>query len=84
MTISLSPIGPNHNEVIVSHPEFEDSVRVFSYKTLVAVGCRGVPGAKLYKTNQFHSVTTSKHINKSGFKDATPVSPEDLAKLAEG
>lgn len=82
MPISLHPIGPNHNEV-----ETGKALLVFSYSTLVAVKLfreysEGKPAH--FKTNAFHSVTTSKHINKSGFKNAPEVSPEELAKLAEG
>lgn len=75
-TITLCPLGPNHNEVRTGTVDL-----VFSYSTLVAVHAAD---GKRYKTNEYHSVTTSKHINKSGFKDATPVSPDELAKLAEG
>jgi hypothetical protein len=81
MPLALCPIGPNHNEVKTA-----TRTLVFSYETLVAVRVYGV-GTKIggeYKTNQFHSKTTSKHINKSGFKDAQAVSPDELAKLAEG
>lgn len=82
MAISLRPIGPNHNEVVLN-----GRTLVFSYSTLVAVRVPGEyrPGRPvIFKTNAFHGVTTSKHINKSGFKNATEVSPEELAKLAEG
>ena len=76
MSITLRP---NHNEV-----RTDTRTLVFSYSTLVAVRIAGphIGGIHDYKTNQFHSVTTSKHISKSGFKNAKEVSPEDLAKLA--
>ncbi len=77
MPLALRPIGPNHNEVKTA-----TRTLVFSYQTLVAVRIQGT--GRDYKTNQFHSKTTSKHINKSGFKDAQAVSPDELAKLAEG
>lgn len=82
MTISLNPIGPNHNEVDTGR-----ALLVFSYRTLVAVKLFREYGAgepAHFKTNAFHSATTSKHINKSGFKNAEEVSPGELAKLAEG
>ena len=87
MPISLRSIGANHNEV-----DTGKALLVFSYSTLVAVKVYGrerglsdvVREGDKFKTNAFHSVTTSKHINKSGFKTAMEVSPEELAKLAEG
>ena len=73
MSVSLCAIASNHNEVTI-----REVVHVFSYETLVGVG---TPDGKRYKTDQFHSVTTSKHLNRSGFKDAEEVSPERLACL---
>ncbi len=72
MSISLNPIGSNHNEV-----ELNGATLVFSYKTLVAVRC----DIGRFKTNAFHSVTTSKHIGKSGLGNAEAVSPEELASI---
>jgi hypothetical protein len=74
--ISLDPIGPNHNEVHVGNAKL-----VFSYNTLVGVRSKFGPKVFHAKTNVHHSKTTSKHLNKSGFKDAEEVSPEELAKL---
>ena len=53
---------------------------LYSYETPVALIVRGGK-LRAYKTEQFHSVTTSKHINKflreeSGSKDATLVPQE--------
>jgi hypothetical protein len=75
MPISINPIGPNHNEV----RDGNGNTLVFSYHTLVAV--RDFRGRE-YKTNQYHSRTTSRHVNRSGFMGAKAVSPEELARIA--
>jgi hypothetical protein len=55
--MQLRPLGSNQNEI-----ELTDGTRVlFSYRTPVAVY---VPGAGYFRTSDYHSKTTSKHINQ--------------------
>lgn len=54
-------------------------IAAFSYGVLVAVRA----GAGKYKTSEYHSTTTSKHVNaffggKENTKDAVELSPHDL------
>ena len=57
-----------------------DRVVLFSYSTAVAVG---VQGEGYYKTDQFYSVTTSRHINKwLDGKTAQVVSQAEIDRLA--
>lgn len=61
--------------------ETEDARILFSYETPVAAY---VYGKGYIKTSQFHSRTTSKHINAFiGQATATAVSQEELNKLTE-
>ena len=53
--MQLSPIGSNMNEIVV-----EGKYILFSYKTPVA----GWDESGAFRTEDFFSVTTSKHINK--------------------
>jgi|WetSurMetagenome_2_1015567.scaffolds.fasta_scaffold425211_2 hypothetical protein len=55
MTLKLNVIGPNQTEIITN-----TAIVFFSYNTPVAAQV----GSKWYRTDQFHSVTTSRHINK--------------------
>jgi hypothetical protein len=77
MSITHTSISANHNEVHLG----QTALLVFSYQTLVAVEVFGPNHAK-YRTSEYHSITTSKHINASGFRGALEVSPERLAALA--
>jgi len=52
--MTLNPIGPNCTEI-----ETERGIVLFSYKTPVAAKIDG----KCYRTEDYHSKTTSKHIN---------------------
>lgn len=58
--------------------EFRYGELFFSYRTLVGVLYDG----KRYRTNEYHSTTTSKHLNGAGYKDAVQVSPDELERLA--
>ena len=51
----LNPVGSNMNEVVI-----EGKYILFSYKTPVA----GWDESGAFRTEDFFSVTTSKHINK--------------------
>ena len=53
--MQLRPIGSNMNEIVV-----EGKYILFSYKTPVA----GWDESGAFRTEDFFSVTTSKHINK--------------------
>lgn len=55
--MQLRPVGSNQTEV-----EMIDGTRIlFSYRTPVAMY---VPGAGYFRTTDYHSKTTSKHINQ--------------------
>ena len=76
MKVELNPISKNVNELKVGETE-----GLFSYKTLVAVDT----GTGIFKTNEYHSRTTSKHINQwLGAAKAIEVSPEKLECLLYG
>jgi len=53
--MKLNPVGSNMNEVVVDGKSI-----LFSYKTPVA----GWDDQGAFRTDEFLSVTTSKHINK--------------------
>ncbi len=53
--MKLNPVGSNMNEVVVDGKSI-----LFSYKTPVA----GWDDQGAFRTDEFFSVTTSKHINK--------------------
>ena len=53
--MQLKPLGSNMNEIVV-----EGKYILFSYKTPVA----GWDESGAFRTEDFFSVTTSKHINK--------------------
>ena len=53
--MQLNPLGSNINEIVV-----EGKYILFSYKTPVA----GWDESGAFRTEDFFSVTTSKHINK--------------------
>ena len=53
--MKLNPVGSNMNEVVVDGKSI-----LFSYKTPVA----GYDDNGAFRTDEFFSVTTSKHINK--------------------
>ena len=53
--MQLNPVGSNMNEVVI-----EGKYILFSYKTPVA----GWDESGAFRTEDFLSVTTSKHINK--------------------
>ena len=53
--MKIKPIAPNQTEVTT-----DKAVVLFSYETPVAALVDGVA----YRTSEFWSVTTSKHINK--------------------
>ena len=53
--MQLKPLGSNMNEIVV-----EGKYILFSYKTHVA----GWDESGAFRTEDFFSVTTSKHINK--------------------
>ena len=53
--MKLNPVGSNMNEVVVDGKSI-----LFSYKTPVA----GWADQGAFRTDEFFSVTTSKHINK--------------------
>ena len=72
-SMQLTPIASNMTEIET------DSARVlFSYRTPVAAYVFGVG---YIKTDQFWSVTTSRHINKWGAKDGREVSQAYLDNL---
>ena len=66
--MKLNPVGSNMNEVVVDGKSI-----LFSYKTPVA----GWDDQGAFRTDEFFSVTTSKHINKYlGGKDVGKVVPQ--------
>ena len=69
----LTPIAANQTEI-----ETADARIFFSYKTPVAAY---IFGEGFVKTEQFWSVTTSRHINKWGAKDGKKVPQARLDSL---
>ena len=69
----LTPIASNMTEVETSEARI-----LFSYRTPVAAY---IFGEGYVKTDQFWSVTTSRHINKWGAKDAKEVPQARLNSL---
>ena len=66
--MKLNPVGSNMNEVVVDGKSI-----LFSYKTPVA----GYDDDGAFRTDEFFSVTTSKHINKYlGGKDVGKKVPQ--------
>ena len=66
--MKLNPVGSNMNEVVVDGKSI-----LFSYKTPVA----GWDDQGAFRTDEFFSVTTSKHINKYlGGKDVGKKVPQ--------
>ena len=57
--MELKTLGPNRTELHIGTPK---TVIFFSYNTPVAAFT--YTGFKYYRTDQRHSVTTSKHINQ--------------------
>lgn len=55
--MKLFPVGANQTEVLMA----DGSVLFFSYRTCVAARLKG---ERCCRTEKYHSVTTSKHINK--------------------
>jgi hypothetical protein len=55
--MKVQPIGSNQTQVSLA----DGTEVLFSYSTPVAAL---VPGRGWLRTNEFHSVTTSKHINR--------------------
>lgn len=75
--MKLSPIGSNQTELTL-----ENGVEIlFSYSTPVAAF---VPGRGWVRTDEFHSVTTSKHINRwiPEGAEVEKIPQADLDKLA--
>ena len=68
--MKLNPVGSNMNEVVVDGKSI-----LFSYKTPVA----GWDDQGAFRTDEFFSVTTSKHINKYlGGKDVGRKVPQSF------
>ena len=66
----LNPVGSNMNEVVI-----EGKYILFSYKTPVA----GWDESGAFRSEDFYSVTTSKHINKYlGGKDVGRKVPQSF------
>lgn len=74
--MNIERIGNNVTLLKTNHG---DEV-LYSYETAVAGFKQGIG---YFKTNQFYSVTTSKHINSylSGQSDVMIVYPEDIERL---
>ena len=74
----IKSIGKNQIEI---RNKAKDITILQSYNTVVAAKIRG----KWYKTEQFYSCTTSKHVVKffNGFDDAIVKSQEFFDKLME-
>ena len=69
MSVKIKQVGSN--QTLLEH---SDGIQVFySYETPVALVAFG-DRIRTFKTEQFHSVTTSKHINK--FLRSRNVEPE--------
>ena len=73
--MQLTPIASNMTEV-----ETNDARILFSYRTPVAAY---IFGEGFVKTEQFWSVTTSRHINKWGAKDGKEVPQSRLDSLVQ-
>ena len=71
--MQLTPIASNMTEVETSEARI-----LFSYRTPVAAY---ILGEGFVKTEQYWSVTTSKHINKWGAKDGKKVPQARLDSL---
>ena len=71
--MQLTPIASNMTEVETSEARI-----LFSYRTPVAAY---IFGEGFVKTEQYWSVTTSKHINKCGAKDGKKVPQARLDSL---
>ena len=71
--MQLTPIASNRTEI-----ETSEARLLFSYRTPVAAQ---IFGEGYVKTDQFCSVTTSRHINKWGAKDGREVSQAYLDNL---
>ncbi len=71
--MQLTPIASNMTEVETSEARI-----LFSYRTPVAAY---IFGEGYVKTDQFWSVTTSRHINKWGAKDGKEVPQARLDNL---
>ena len=69
----LSPIGSNMTEV-----ETDNARVLFSYRTPVAAY---IYGEGFVKTEKYWSVTTSRHINKWGARDAKEIPQSRLDSL---
>ena len=74
MAISLNPISPNCNEVILN-----GWTLLFSYRTLVALCSQH---GERYQTAAKYSNTTSKHLALAGFKSAQKVDQAVLESMA--
>lgn len=74
----VSPIGSNQTVVEINR----DIDILFSYRTAVAA-C--IAGVGYFRTREFYSTTTSKHINKwLAGANATKVDQELIERIAEG
>ena len=71
--MQLTPIAPNQTEIETSQARI-----LFSYRTPVAAY---IFGEGFVKTEQYWSVTTSKHINKWGARDGKKVPQARLDSL---
>ena len=71
--MQLTQIAPNQTEIETSQARI-----LFSYRTPVAAY---IFGEGFVKTEQYWSVTTSKHINKWGAKDGKKVPQARLDSL---
>jgi len=72
--MQLTPIASNMTEVETSEARI-----LFSYRTPVAAY---IFGEGFVKTDKFWSVTTSRHINKWGARDAKEIPQSCLDSLA--
>lgn len=76
MPLSLNPLAANVTEVRLA-----SGARVlFSYATPIAATLSD--GTRI-RTSAWYSVTTSRHLNRYGYKDAKKVPQEDLDQLAK-
>jgi len=71
--MKLTPVGSNQTELVTK----SGAIVLFSYSTPVAALVDG----KYYRTKQFYSVTTSKHINRWVGADAETVSQDFFDNL---
>lgn len=63
--MNIKRIGKTSAQIVKT----EQGEILFSYETPVAARLLSSQGMVYYKTDKFHSVTTSKHINKFIHKD---------------